>query len=146
MYSDITTILKVELCSQLRHTIHCSHQMFGEVIYQITNFKSPNLLFQVTKMCCIIQLQVWYAYQNWIIHHILVNWNRKIDRFKIGDLIGDFTKKLVTRMDGAPKALAFTWLEFRNFQARVIIDKKSVLPLSFLLLRLYSYSLHLSLT
>ena len=30
--------------------------------------------------------------------------------FEIGDLVGDFTKKLVTRMDGAPKwVVFFTW-------------------------------------
>ena len=30
------------------------------------------------------------------------NNNNKIDDLKFGDLVGDFTKKLVTRMDGAP--------------------------------------------
>ena len=39
-----------------------------------------------------------------------MTWNRKI-----GDLIGDFTKKLVTRMDGAPyKLLHFVHTTYRS--------------------------------
>ena len=33
----------------LRRPIHSSHQFFGEVTNQVTNFKSPSFLFQVTK-------------------------------------------------------------------------------------------------
>ena len=42
----------------VRCAFHSSHQFFGEVTNQITNFKSPVFLFQVTQMCCIIQLQL----------------------------------------------------------------------------------------
>ena len=41
-----------------RRVVHSSHQFVGEVTNQVTNFKSPILLFQVTKMCCKIQLQL----------------------------------------------------------------------------------------
>ena len=41
----------------LRRAVHSSHQFFGEVTNQVTNFKSPIFLFQVTKMCYIIQLR-----------------------------------------------------------------------------------------
>ena len=41
----------------LRRAVHSSHQFFGEVTNQVTNYKSPIFLFQVTKMCYIIQLQ-----------------------------------------------------------------------------------------
>ena len=34
----------------LRRAVHSSHQFFGEVTNQVTNFKSPIFLFQVTKM------------------------------------------------------------------------------------------------
>ena len=53
----------------LRRAVHSSHQFFGEVTNQITNFKSPILLFQVIKMRCMIQLwlRVRNVYRNWII-------------------------------------------------------------------------------
>ena len=73
-----------------RHVVHSSHQFFGEVTNQNTNFKSSVFLFQVTKMCYIIQLQlqVWNVYCNWIIQQNFVTWNKKF-----GDLVEDFTKK-----------------------------------------------------
>ena len=53
----------------LRRAVHSSHQFFGEVTNQITNFESPIFLFQVIKMCCMIQLwlRVRNVYRNWII-------------------------------------------------------------------------------
>ena len=39
-------------CESVRRAVHSSHQFFDEVTNQITIF-----LFQVTKMCCIIQLR-----------------------------------------------------------------------------------------
>ena len=45
------------LMPELRRAVHSSHQFFGEVTNQVTNFKSPIFLFQVTKMCYIIQLR-----------------------------------------------------------------------------------------
>ena len=42
---------------KLRRAVHSSHQFFGEVTNQVTNFKSPIFMFQVTKMCYIIQLR-----------------------------------------------------------------------------------------
>ena len=91
----------------VRHAVHSSHQFFGEVTNQITNIKSPIFLFQVIKMCCMIQLclRVRNVYRNWIIAHF-GDLKQKNRWFEIGDLVGDFTKKLVTRMDGAPKFLA----------------------------------------
>ena len=67
-----------------RHTVYSSHQFVCEVTNQITNFKSPLFLFQVTKMCCIIQLQlqIWNVFRYWIIQHTLVTWNRKIRDLK----------------------------------------------------------------
>ena len=47
---------KVNIYMVLRRAVHSSHQFFGEVTNQITNFKSPIFLFQVIKMCCMIQL------------------------------------------------------------------------------------------
>ena len=69
----------------VRHAVHSRHQLFGEVTNQITNFKSPIFLFQVTKMCCVIQLRlrIWNVYRNWIIPHILVIWNRKTGDLKL---------------------------------------------------------------
>ena len=54
--------------SSVRRAVHSSHQFFGEVTNQITNFKSPFFLFQVIKMCCMIQLwlRVRNVYRNWI--------------------------------------------------------------------------------
>ena len=42
----------------LRARCHCSHLFFVEVTDQIINFKSSIFLFHVTKMSCIIQLQL----------------------------------------------------------------------------------------
>ena len=42
----------------LRRAVHSSHQFFGEVTNQVTKFKSPIFLFQVTKMCYIIQFVI----------------------------------------------------------------------------------------
>ena len=44
-----------------------------------------------------------------------MTWNRKNWWFEIGDLVGDFTKKLVTRMDGAPYQLPLV-VTFINFK------------------------------
>ena len=72
----------------------------GEVTNQFTNYKSPIFLFQVTKMCCKIQmrLRILNVCHNLIIQHILVAWNRKN-----GDL------KLVIRVVTSPKNW---WLEW----------------------------------
>ena len=93
----------------IRRAIHSSHQFFGEVTNQITNFKSPLFLFQVIKMCCMIQLwlRVRNFYRNWIIQHILVTWNRKI-----GDL------KLVTWLVTSPKNW---WLEWTARLKRIAL-------------------------
>ena len=92
--------LLAQVYNAFRRGVHSSHQFFGEVTNQITNFKSPFFLFQVIKMCWMIQLwlRVRNVYRNWIIQHILVTWNRKI-----GDL------KLVTWLVTSPKNW---WLEW----------------------------------
>ena len=90
--------------------IHSNHRFFGEVTNQITNFKYPIFLFQVIKLCCIIQLQllIWIVYWlNYTTH--FGDLKQKNLWFEIGDLVGDFTKKLVTRMDGAPNKLHLTF-------------------------------------
>ena len=46
-----------ETTCAVRRAVHSSHQFFGEVTNQVTDFKSPIFLFQVTKMCYIIQLR-----------------------------------------------------------------------------------------
>ena len=51
--------LYVWYVTQIRRAVHSSHQYFDEVTNQITNFKSPIFLLQVTKMCCIIHLRLW---------------------------------------------------------------------------------------
>ena len=93
-------IVLVHLDVSLRCAVYSSHQFIGEVTNQVTNFKLLPFLFQVTKMCCIIQLwfQVWNVNRNWTIQHILVTWNRKI-----GDL------KLVIWLVTSPKNC---WLEW----------------------------------
>ena len=52
----ICSLVHLRRVVPLRRAVHSSHQFFGEVTNQVTNFKSPIFLFQVTKMCYIIQL------------------------------------------------------------------------------------------
>ena len=63
-----------QLLCQNGHAVHFSHQFFVEVTNQMTNYKSPIFLFQVTKMCCMIKLQlrIETIYRNLIEQHILV--------------------------------------------------------------------------
>ena len=91
-----------------RRAIHSSHHFFGEVNNQITNYKSQIFLFQVIKNV---------LYSSVAIGNLLVIWNatelystfgdlkQKNWWFEIVDLVGDFTKKLVFRMDDAPKRI-----------------------------------------
>ena len=58
----VATLLEVSLTCDLylyflRCAVHSSPQYFGEITNQSTNFKSSIFLFQVTKMCCVIQLR-----------------------------------------------------------------------------------------
>ena len=88
----------------LRPAVHSSHQFFGKVTNQITNFKTPflsvsghqNMLYNSVAnagLKCLSQL-------NYTVH--FGNLKQKKMRFEIGNLVGDFTKNLVTRMDGTP--------------------------------------------
>ena len=116
----IPSNIRLSSSSTLRRAVHSSHQFFGEVTNQITNFKSPIVLFQVTKMCCMIQLwlRVRNVYRNWIIQHILVNWNRKI-----GEL------KLVTWLVTSPKNWWLEWTARLKTRAGVRKNIPSVIAL-----------------
>ena len=56
-FSEFRWNVKNSCLSSFKRVVHFSHQFFGEVTNQVTNFKSPIFLFQVTKMCYIIQLR-----------------------------------------------------------------------------------------
>ena len=132
-----------------QHILSLLNQILGAPSILLTNFlvksstKSPILnhnffLFQVTKMCCIIQLQlrIWNIYRNWIIQHILVTLNRKIGDLKLVILLvtspknwwlewtarlsyfqiplqsfGDFTAKSHALISKLSKMLAFLYCE-----------------------------------
>ena len=51
------------------------------------------------------RLRIGTVNRNWIIPHILVTSDRNIGGFEIYHLVGDFTKKLVRRMNVAPKSM-----------------------------------------
>ena len=54
----VSAYLRTIKARGVRHADHSSHQFFGEVTNQITNFKSPIFLFQVIKMCCMISVVI----------------------------------------------------------------------------------------
>ena len=48
----------------LTRAVHSSHQYFFDVTNKVIKFKSPFILVQFTKLCCIIQLRfkIWNVY------------------------------------------------------------------------------------
>ena len=101
------------------HTVHSSHQFSGEVTNQITNSKSlfffsvlghQNVLYN-SVVIIISNLQ---SQTNYTAH--LGDFKHKNWSFEISDFVGDFTKKLVARMDG--EHLKTLKLQTRAFQLK----------------------------
>ena len=97
--------------SYIRRAIDSTHQFFGDVTlqpnhqFQITNFffvpSHQNVLYNIVVIAsanlkCLSQL-------NYIAH--FGGLKQKNWQFEIADLFGDFTKQLMSRMDGIPKYL-----------------------------------------
>ena len=84
--------------------IYISIMFIGKARRSSTH-QSPCFLFQVIKMCCIVHLRLrilnFFLQLKYTVH--FVDFKPKNPWFEISDLVGDFTKKLVTRMDGMPK-------------------------------------------
>ena len=89
---------------QFRRAVHSSHHFFGEFTNQITWFHITNFTVSsdqnvLYNLVTIANLK-YISQLNYTAH--FGDLKQKNWRFKIGDVVCDFTKKLVTRMDGAP--------------------------------------------